>query len=204
MYHRVDPVVYTIDNFADPSTCEHMIKTGVQTLKPARVSSTQGALCHKARTNSSTWIQKHADERISNLAKRIAEEIKIPLEYAENFQFVHYKQGEEFEQHFDAFDCKIRAQKKSQRIWTCLLYLNDIEHDSGGSTYFPELNLRVIPKQGRLLVFRNTVAPHNAIHPLSLHAGEPVKRGEKYACNLWFRDQVQVPTLNLKSVHDLR
>ena len=39
-----------------------------------------------------------------------------------------------------------------------------------------------------LLVWKNVVPGTTKIHPESLHAGRPVTKGEKYAFNLWFRE----------------
>ena len=68
---------------------------------------------------------------------------------------------------------------------TALIYLNDVEE--GGSTKFTKLDLDVSPTTGKLLIFENTLKDSINKHPLSEHAGMPVIKGEKYICNLWFR-----------------
>jgi predicted nucleic acid binding AN1-type Zn finger protein len=68
-----------------------------------------------------------------------------------------------------------------------LVYLN--EPIRGGTTDFPNLGISVIPKIGRILIFHNVFEGTNNLHPNSLHAGMPVIEGEKYAFNLWFRQQ---------------
>ena len=44
------------------------------------------------------------------------------------------------------------------------------------------------PKKGSILVWKNVLPGTTKVHPLSLHAGRPVTGGEKYASNLWFRE----------------
>ena len=51
-----------------------------------------------------------------------------------------------------------------------------------------DLNISVAPKKGSILVWKNVLPGTTKVHPLSLHAGRPVTGGEKYAFNLWFRE----------------
>ena len=53
---------------------------------------------------------------------------------------------------------------------------------------FKDLNISIAPKKGSLLVWKNVLSGTTKIHPESLHAGRPVTKGEKYAFNLWFRE----------------
>ena len=56
------------------------------------------------------------------------------------------------------------------------------------ATEFKDLNISVKPKKGSLLVWKNILPGTTKLHPDSLHAGRPVTKGEKYAFNLWFRE----------------
>jgi len=40
-----------------------------------------------------------------------------------------------------------------------------------------------------MVIFHNTTGMTNDIHKKSLHGGMPVHYGEKWACNLWFREK---------------
>jgi hypothetical protein len=71
-------------------------------------------------------------------------------------------------------------------IYKALGYLNDVEE--GGATEFRDLNISVKPKKGSLLVWKNVLPGTTKVHPDSLHAGRPVTKGEKFAFNLWFRE----------------
>ena len=77
-------------------------------------------------------------------------------------------------------------KRGGQRIYTAIAYLNDVEE--GGATEFRDLNISVKPKKGSILVWKNVLPGTTKVHPLSLHAGRPVTGGEKYAFNLWFRE----------------
>jgi prolyl 4-hydroxylase len=68
-----------------------------------------------------------------------------------------------------------------------LVYLNQV--DAGGETYFPRLNIKQAPEFGSMLVFSNVKDGKRLPDPLSLHGAAPVKKGEKWAFNLWFRER---------------
>jgi len=118
--------------------------------------------------------------------------VGIGLEYAESLQVVHYAETQEYAPHYDAWDAGTeRGQrcmaKGGQRMVTCLLYLN--EPEEGGGTSFPNLDMEVRARKGRMLLFHNC-HPNSVIrHPDSLHGGMPVLSGEKWACNFWFRER---------------
>ena len=68
-----------------------------------------------------------------------------------------------------------------------MVYLSDV--DKGGETDFKELSLKIIPKKGKLIIFKNCLSDNRTPHPKSIHAGLPVIEGEKYAFNLWFHEK---------------
>ena len=72
---------------------------------------------------------------------------------------------------------------------TCFIYLNNLQENQGGCTEFNKLNIKVAPKKGRLLVFYNIKKDSNKLHDLSMHGGNEILSGEKWACNIWFRDK---------------
>ena len=63
--------------------------------------------------------------------------------------------------------------------------MNDVEE--GGATEFRDLNISIPPKK-ELVGLENILPGTTKVHPASLHAGRPVTKGEKYAFNLWFRE----------------
>ena len=57
------------------------------------------------------------------------------------------------------------------RLLTCILYLNDIEDDAGGTTEFASGRI-VKPRRGKVLIFPSTIS--------YVHRGNTVKKGSKY------------------------
>ena len=77
-----------------------------------------------------------------------------------------YRPGsnEKFQQHFDSI------HEVANRYFVLIWYLNDVAE--GGETVFPKLDIKITPRQGRLLVF----PPYWMFQ----HAGLPPLSGEKY------------------------
>ena len=116
--------------------------------------------------------------------------------HVEPAQVVRYLPGQLYRPHHDYFDpagANFAAKTASggQRAVTVLAYL--VQPESGGKTSFPKLSLGFDPKVGDALCWWN-VNDAGKEDPATLHAGEPVLQGEKWALNLWFREKPRVGT----------
>ena len=105
-------------------------------------------------------------------------------------QVAHYRGGEFFKTHEDAFPANVAETKNYQRRATVLVYLNDVSE--GGATRFEKLfpngdgnPLDVRPEKGKALIFfpgTNASRPD----PRTLHtAVEAVPGHEKWISQLW-------------------
>ena len=90
-----------------------------------------------------------------------------PIIDMENIRIKKYlpNDKDEFKTHVDVLRALI-----AKRFLVYILYLNDVEE--GGETHLPKLNIKVKPKEGRLLMF-----PPFWTHP---HAGLKPIKGTKY------------------------
>ncbi len=184
------PGIYIFEDFAQHIEVDDLLEAALPRLNPALVSGNSSGVVSQGRSGRNCWIPHDQTPAIQSLALRISKLVGLPLSHAESFQVIHYDEHQEYQAHFDAWDPETeRGQrcmaKGGQRLITCLLYLNHVE--SGGGTGFPKLELEVEAQPMRLLVFYNCYPNSDVCHPLSLHAGLPVQKGEKWACNLWFR-----------------
>jgi len=189
-----DPIIYVVDDFISEDECQEFINCSKDKLQPATVVGLDNEQKLTDRTNEFAWLEHHANESIHEVSKRLSILVQMPIRNAEMFQVVHYERGTEYKPHFDSFDQSTELGKKywepgGQRMITALIYLNDVK--DGGATYFPELNISINPKKGNVLVFHNTISETTNINPRSLHAGMPVSSGEKWAANLWFRENLR-------------
>lgn len=188
-----DPKVFTISNFITPEECQHMIDISKDNLKIALVSEAKQGRVSDRRTGKNCWIKHDHDKITKKIGNRIAAAVGIPLDKAEAFQIIYYDKTQEYYNHYDGWvhngsDKSIRCMKfGGQRLQTALCYLNTVEE--GGETRFTRLNVDVKAEKGKLLVFSNVKGDTNIRHPLTEHCGRPVIAGEKWAFNLWFREE---------------
>jgi hypothetical protein len=74
------------------------------------------------------------------------------------------------------------------RILTVFLYLNDVQ--GGGGTHFNDLEMTVMPKRGRAVLWPSVLdeAPM-AIDERTFHEAMEVTAGNKYGANVWFHSR---------------
>lgn len=188
-----DPLVCVFENFLSEQEIEQLLVAAKPKLTPALVSSADNGVVSSGRTGSTCWVPLNHNKVISELSLRVAEIVGISLENAESLQIVHYGPTQEYAPHYDAWVAESDSGKRcmargGQRLVTCLLYLNDVQ--AGGGTSFPKLDMEIRAIKGRMVIFHNCHPGQNIRHPNSLHGGMPVIEGEKWACNIWFRERV--------------
>lgn len=192
-----DPLVVVFEDFLADLEVEQLLAAANSRLKQALVSDDKSGVESAGRSGLNCWIPHGYNAVIEDLSLRVAEVVGIPLENAESLQVVHYAENQQYAPHFDAWDASTeRGQrcmvKGGQRMVTCLMYLNDVAE--GGGTSFPKLDMEVRANKGRMLLFHNCHPNTSVRHPDSLHGGMPVLKGEKWACNFWFRESAyQLP-----------
>lgn len=187
-----DPIVWVIDDFTTETEREHIVKFAGRRMGAAKVSRLGDNRFSEKRTGSVAWLKHDHTPIVRGLVKRVSELVNVPVSHAESLQVVHYAETEEYQPHYDSWDLttekgRQKTAKGGQRAVTALLYLNDV--DAGGSTGFPNLGIEVEPVPGRMVIFHNLFEGVSERHVDSLHGGMPVFYGEKWACNLWFREQ---------------
>lgn len=190
MLLSVNPLVYYEDNFLSDEECATIIENARDNLQSATVCNDEGTSSDDSRrTGGTCFLPQETNEAIMKLCIRIADKINTHPIYAEHLQVINYGAGEEYQPHYDSwqpheYQYTVYA---GNRTMTALAYLNDVEE--GGATVFPMLGVTIPPKKGRIVFFTNTHLGSNVRHELSLHGSEPVTKGEKWACNLWFREK---------------
>jgi len=187
-----EPVIYVFEDFLRANEMAELIAAAQFNLQRAVVSDAKIGKVSLSRTGQNCWVRHRQTAVIGGLCDRVSALVGLPLTQAESLQVIHYAETQEYKPHFDAWDASTDRGKRcmergGQRLVTCLLYLNEVE--SGGGTCFPKLDMEVRAVQGRMVLFHNCQAGTNLRHPASLHGGLPVEAGEKWACNLWFRER---------------
>lgn len=194
--HHAAPRVFTIENFLPKPVCTWIIRFARKRLEraPVQDASKGGAFVSDARrSNSAAGVSMLQSDLVLQLTKmRIATVTGVPIAQQEPTNILHYARGQEYVPHYDF----IRPEEEAgfarelstigQRILTLLVYLND--DYEGGETAFPLLNWRFKGRTGDALLFWN-LSTAGEREPLSLHAGLPVTKGEKWLLSKWMRQR---------------
>jgi prolyl 4-hydroxylase len=198
-----DPVVVTFPGIVSSGEAASIIETARAGMKAAGVTPNKkqmlstaktgrvlaGGVPSTGRTNTNAWLAHDASPAVRAVVDRVADIAGLPAATAESLQVIHYAVGQEYQTHWDAWDPRgargsARMSRRGNRVLTALIYLTNVE--AGGGTGFANLNFQVQPEEGKLLLFHNCYPGSRTPHPDSAHAGLPVTRGEKWACNLWY------------------
>jgi prolyl 4-hydroxylase len=173
-----------MEGFLEPEKCQYIVDTYKDRCKRSTVVDASGKdVVDPART-SSTYFMPNDDPVIVELRRKAAAMAGVPESHVEGLQLVRYAKGEQYKFHFDYFD----AIRHNQREHTFLVYLNEFGLEEGGSTIFKNYGIKVYPKQGRCVWFRNMI--DGKLNPKSLHSGEEVLSDKiKYAINIWIREK---------------
>lgn len=181
----IGPWIVTLENVITPEECERLIELGhVEGFQSSAIADgTATGYQSSTRTSSNAWCQFkcYNDTLAQSALKRVTEVSMIPETNSEYWQLLRYQEGEFYQNHHD-YGERHKIRQQGVRILTIYLYLNDVEE--GGGTRFPSLNVTVMPKQGRALVWPSVLDEDpNEMDPRTFHEAMPVIKGEKYGAN---------------------
>jgi prolyl 4-hydroxylase len=177
--------IQTFDDALSPALCQQMIDSFHRLERFQRPNGRGVRPGHE----ESAWTELNLDplsdagfrvmllENMYRHAELYNRALKLPIQIPptdkiSELVMKRYKPtGDEgFQLHFDALG------EKANRYLVFLWYLNDVEE--GGHTEFPELNLRIQAKAGRLLIF----PPYWMFQ----HIGKPPISNDKYILSTYF------------------
>ena len=186
------PPVFLFEDYLTPQECAHLIELAEPHMSRSLVSGGKDGVESDGRTGGVHWIVHEETPTTLALSRRTAELVGLPLSNAESIQVINYGPGEQYKPHYDAWEAGTETGDRclargGQRLVTCLIYLNSV--GEGGGTFFPRLDIEVMPKPGRMVLFHNCYAGSTERHEGALHGGMPPAAGTKWACNLWFRER---------------
>jgi prolyl 4-hydroxylase len=185
-----DPPIYLAHNFLPITICEQLMQTARRHMQASRVVGD----AQTGRTSDSCLFRREDTpavvERVLNVFSRMpgGDEHVVDWSHVELPQVGRYRHGQEYREHFDAFDASTDVGRAciangGQRIATVLIYLNNVR--VGGATYFPHAGVAVRPRAGTAVIFfpasLDGVLDHRALHA-ALPAGD-----EKWVSQIWVR-----------------
>lgn len=187
------PRIGVIRDFIPAAFCDWIVRRAQPKLETARVKNPADGRGAQAdyRTNSGAGFSLLDTDLILQMVHaRIAAVTEIPIENQEPTNVLHYNPNEEYKAHFDFITPSAANEAElavtGQRSATVLIYLND--GYEGGETDFPNLKWKFKGKRGDALMFWNLDA-EGAPDRRTLHAGLPLKRGEKWLLSKWIRER---------------
>lgn len=176
-----------IDNFITGEQCDELVKLAKDRFVTSTVYATNtGTIDISARSSSCAYFKRGENDLIKSIENKVASNLNIDLNQIEPLQIVKYEKGQEYKYHYDYFGNET-DQKQNQRVYTFLVYLNDLEEVDGGSTHFPKYKIRTYPYKGRAVGWNNLDSDGKE-NSLTLHAGEPILTDKvKYVLTIWTR-----------------
>lgn len=143
------------------------------------------------RTSESTFLPAPVTDLIAHhIDRKLARITGIGLECSEPFSILHYRPGQYYKPHVDYFDPSLPSADRllrdgGQRVASAICYLSGV--DAGGGTAFPKLGLEIPARAGSVLLFHNC-SSDGRVDRRTLHAGQPVRRGDKWVATKWYRE----------------
>lgn len=190
-----NPAVVMLANFLSPSECDHLMALAQPKMSRSTVVSDHddGSELDHDRTSQGAFLARAATEVVARVERRIAALLDWPLELGEDLQVLRYAPGQEYKPHHDYFNpgalgSARTLQERGQRVGTLVMYLST--PTEGGGTLFPDAQLEIVPIRGNAVFFS-----YDRAHPMtkSLHGGQPVLAGEKWAATKWLREAPRAP-----------
>jgi len=175
-----------IDNFCTRDEANYLINKARKQLNKSKVIKDGKIVADVGRTSSHSVVfhRHHQDQKVLPIIARGAMLAGVPIDHAEQIYVSRYTEGELYNGHYDF----AQDFHTSHRLCTMLIYLNSLDENQGGATYFRDLNVAVRPSIGRAVCWTNT-NPDGSQHMETLHAALPPqgKDTEKWIIQIWYR-----------------
>jgi len=175
--------VTVIDGFCTREEAQELITYARERVGPAAVLEDGEFVLSDGRQSETCHVfgPRAQNPRFVAFASRAAALTGMPYTHLDGVFITRYGPGGFYHEHHDFGD-----HFKDNRLYTILLYLNDMDESEGGTTAFPRLNVEVQPRVGRAVSWTNK-NPDGSPHWETSHAALPVKEGaEKWTIQFWF------------------
>ncbi len=189
------PRIAVVEGFASPAICDWLVERARPMMKPATIyDQASGEKRADPKRTNSDWHFTVPDSDLILLfvRARIAAVTGLPTGAMEATTALHYDVGEIFSHHYDYLDPALPGSTEElaaggQRLATFLLYMN--EGYDAAETDFPHISWQYKGRKGDAMFFWNVDASGRP-DPLTMHAGLPPTRGEKWLLSQWIRERV--------------
>ena len=183
--------IIRIPNFITNKECKKLIKMAKPNMSRSNVVGKNKIELSLSRTSTNVFLDKD-NKLVNKINDKLQNIVKIPKENYESPQIVRYKPKQFYKEHydiclpFDSSSCKKDFRRGGYRIKTAIIYLTDTFE--GGHTSFPLLKKKFKLSAGEIIIFDNIYNINK--YKLSLHQGNPVKKGTKWILTIWIREKI--------------
>tara|TARA_Y200000002_G_scaffold274945_1_gene229230 strand:- start:1288 stop:1992 length:705 start_codon:yes stop_codon:yes gene_type:complete len=185
------PPIYEVKNFLSHEECCHLMNRALPYLETSKVVDfNNNTKQNNVRTSTSCYFSRESN---INICKRLSEIVNKDVNCFELLQVGRYLPNQFYRQHYDSIPPSTKLGKSfckngGNRIITALIYLNDVKE--GGNTYFPKLDIRIKPEQGKLLLFFPSFT-NGKVDKKALHIAEDAI-DEKWVSQIWIRQHERI------------
>lgn len=180
MVIRQDPKMLFCPNFLNDEEIEHVLELARERWRESTVGTGYGysddlKMINKQSRTRTSWsaeLDCGQTPMIRDIEHRIAGFAKFPRSHVERLNPLRYQPGQKFDEHHDG----------GFRPKTVFIYLNDLEEDDEGETYFPYIGIKIKPLKGAAILWPNVDKDGNADMNMR-HMGLPPKKNTKYGMN---------------------
>jgi prolyl 4-hydroxylase len=183
------PRIIVFGGVLAPEECEALCELALPRMQRARTINRDTGTPdeHVQRISDGMYFTRGEHELVARIEDRLAALMHWPVENGEGLQILRYSPGGEYQPHYDYFDpadpgSALHIRAGGNRVASLITYLRaPVE---GGGTMFPDIGFEVAPVAGNAVFFAyDTPSPDS----LTLHAGAPVVKGEKWIATKWVR-----------------
>ena len=184
-----------IPNFISEKKCDEILNyCKDKNFEKAQIGSVSGNVFennNQIRTSENFRVILN-DPLFIDIREKVSNKLNIPVENQEPPVLLHYNENGFYKQHYDDHffndvNDKILKKLEGCRLYTTYIYLNDV--NEGGETSFNNIGVKVKPKKGAAIFWRNINDSSDIVHPCALHEAIPVKKGEKWGLTIWSRSK---------------
>lgn len=183
---KSEPSLRVFDGIFSPLMIAYIEMTSRPLLQPSTVRGrdpTDDRQTEVRQSEEAIWALSAGDLVYRFIAETIARQTGCSLHLTKTVAVIRYGPGDHFKPHYDEALRSTDLRPGLRRTYSFIGYLND--GFDGGETIFPKARLRITPRAGAGVIFRN-FTDEGVLDPSALHGGAPVRAGEKWIWVMWF------------------
>lgn len=188
------PRIFTVDQFVSVGECAHLMAQAQARFVPAREATLERLSGEQTAFSgdAAVFYIPDCDAVVRNIERRIAAAFDLPATHVEPLSVLRYRLQDSYAPHTDYFDAarlennRRHGDHSGQRIASFLVYLRAPEQ--GGETHYLKIDKKISGRP-RMALCHFNLTSGGAPDAMTLHTGEPVRKGEKWLARTTLREK---------------